>query len=140
MNEMVTSIPWPAGLQRIADAVGGEAGVEAALTLSLERGGSRLDIPRKAPGSVLAETVGLPAARLIVAALAGERIEVPTARKIVAHWLLGQGWSQERVAVRMKICRRTVQHWAAGSTPSRQLDLFCERTEDRGQKTDGRTS
>ena len=92
--------------------------------IALERGGSRLRIPQRAEGSLLEELVGLDAARKIVKDLADERIEIPLAKKIVAAWLREQGWSQERIATRLKVSRRTVQYWQAGNTPQRQTDLF----------------
>ncbi|WP_157831917.1 helix-turn-helix domain-containing protein [Thalassospira marina] len=92
--------------------------------IALERGGSRLRIPQKAEGSVLQEIVGIDAAEKIVKDLADERIEIPLAKKIVAAWLREQGWSQERIAMRLKVSRRSVQYWQSGTTPTRQSDLF----------------
>jgi hypothetical protein len=112
--------PLPHGLTQIAEA----AGTDAALTLTLARGGSRFRIPQRAEGSLLAEIVGLDAAQKIVKDLADERIEIPLAKKIVAAWLYDQGWSQERIAMRLKVSRRTVQYWQSGTTPTRQTDLF----------------
>lgn len=111
---------YPYGLRQIAEA----SDTEAALKIALERGGSRLRIPQKAEGSILEKIVGIDAARKIVKDLADERIDIPLAKKIVAAWLKSQGWSQEQIAIRLKISRRTVQYWQAGNTPSRQTDLF----------------
>ncbi|WP_339860424.1 helix-turn-helix domain-containing protein [Thalassospira alkalitolerans] len=111
---------FPHGLTQIAES----AGDEAALKIALERGGSRLRIPQKAEGSILEKIVGIDAARKIVKDLADERIEIPLAKKIVAAWLHDQGWSQEAIAVKLKISRRTVQYWQTGTTPTRQSDLF----------------
>jgi hypothetical protein len=111
----------PGTLQTISDA----AGVEAALKLALECGGTRQRIPLVAEGSKLAEYVGIDAARRIVEALADERLTIPHARKPMAIWLRSQGWSQERVARELKVERRTVQLWekrAALNPP--QADLF----------------
>ena len=113
-------LPLPHGLTQIAEA----SDAETALKIALERGGSRLRIPQKAEGSLLEQIVGIDAARKIVKDLADERIDIPLAKKIVAGWLHDQGWSQEKIAVRLKISRRTVQYWQSGQTPSRQADLF----------------
>lgn len=110
----------PHGLQQIADA----AGIEAALVLGLRCAGRRLRIPQSAEGSDLAGIVGIDEARKIVEHLADERIEIPQAKKILAAWLRGQGWSQERVANTLRVARRTVQYWDTGTTPSMQSDLF----------------
>ena len=116
----MTDQHFPHGLTQIAEA----AGAESALKIALERGGSRLRIPQKAEGSILEQIVGIDAARKIVKDLADERIEIPLAKKIVAAWLRDQGWSQEAIAIRLKISRRTVQYWQSGTTPTRQSDLF----------------
>lgn len=112
--------PLPHGLQVIADATD----VDTALTIALERGGSRLQIPQKAEGSVLTEIVGIDAARKIVKDLANERITIPLAKKAVAFWLSDLGWSQEKIAMRLKLSRRTIQYWLTGTTPTRQIDMF----------------
>lgn len=111
----------PHGLQVLCDA----AGVDAALKIALERGGSRFRIPQKAAGSVLEDIVGIDAAVRIVNDLADERIDIPLAKTILSDWLRGQGWSQERRAMALKISRRTVQYWdSPQGAPSRQDDLF----------------
>ena len=96
----------PGNLTMLAEA----AGLDAALTLALARGGS---LPKMAEGSLLADLVGIEAAGRIVENLAGERIEIPLVRRILAHWLRSQGWSQERVAYTLKVSRRNMQHWDA---------------------------
>jgi hypothetical protein len=110
----------PHGLQQIADA----AGIEAALTIALARGGMRLRIPKRAEGSILVDLVGIDAAARIVEALADERIEIPLAARVLAEWLDAQGWSQEAIANRLRKSRRTIQYWLTGTTPTRQPDLF----------------
>jgi hypothetical protein len=112
--------PLPHGLNVIADV----AGVDAALQLALERGGSRIRIPQKAQGSLLVEIVGIEAADKIVEALADERIEIPMAKKILAGWLQDKGLSQEKIAATLKVSRRTIQYWKSGNTPSRQVDVI----------------
>lgn len=116
----MTDLPLPHGLQLLADA----AGVEAALKIALERGGSRLRIPQKAEGSILEELVGIDAATAIVDALADERIEIPLAKKILSEWLRDLKWSQEQRAMALKQSRRTIQYWDTGTTPTRQGNLF----------------
>ncbi len=110
----------PHGLQIIAEA----AGIEAALELCMARGGSRLSIPQKAEGSIIENLVGIDAARKIVNELAGERIEIPTSKRILSNWLREKNWSQEQRAMRLKTSRRTIQNWDSGTTPSMQTDLF----------------
>jgi len=110
----------PHGLQVIADA----SSVEVALKIALVRGGSRLQIPQKADGSLLADIVGIDAARDIVKDLANERLTIPLAKRVLAFWLSAQGWSQEKIAMRLKISRRSIQYWLTGTTPTRQSDLF----------------
>ncbi|HEY9081325.1 helix-turn-helix domain-containing protein [Magnetovibrio sp.] len=112
--------PLPHGLQVIADA----SDVETALKIALARGGSRLQIPQKAEGSVLAEIVGIDAARKIVKDLANERLTIPLAKKALAFSLAARGWSQEKIAVELKVTRRTIQYWLTGNTPTRQIDMF----------------
>lgn len=115
--------PLPHGLKVIEEA----AGIEAAMNLSMARGGSRFTIPQKANGSELAKIVGVDAAQKIVKDLANQRLEIPLAKKILALWMLDQpGWSQEKVAVRLKVTRRTVQRWASGTMPSLQISMFDE--------------
>ncbi|PIW30394.1 MAG: hypothetical protein COW30_02480 [Rhodospirillales bacterium CG15_BIG_FIL_POST_REV_8_21_14_020_66_15] len=112
--------PLPHGLQVIAEA----AGVEVALEIALARGGSRLTIPQKAEGSILVDLVGIDAARKIVNDLSGERIEIPSGKRLLSDWLRDKGWSQERRAMKLRTSRRTVQYWDSGNVPSLQTDLF----------------
>lgn len=110
----------PHGLRLLIEA----AGEEAAVAIALRQGGARLRIPKKAEGSMLAEWVGIDAARAIVDSLADERIEIPLAKRHLNASLRAGGWSQERRAVALKVTRRTIQHWDAGSAQSRQIDFF----------------
>lgn len=98
---------YPHGLRIIAEA----AGIDAAMKLAMARGGARIAIPHNAAGSTLAGIVGTPAAEAIAAELAGVRIDVPLARKLVFGWLRRQGESQESCAARLGISRRTAQAW-----------------------------
>lgn len=110
----------PHGLQLLADA----AGVDVALKIALERGGSRLRIPQKAAGSILEDLVGIDAAQAIVNDLADERIDIPLAKSILSDWLRALGWSQEKRAMALKMSRRTIQYKDADNTPTRQTSLF----------------
>lgn len=110
----------PHGLKILSEA----AGIDAALEIALVRGGSRLQIPQKADGTILEDIVGIDAARKIVNDLAGERIEIPQGKKILFAWLREKGKSQEWCAMKLKVSRRTAQYWDTGTTPTRQPDLF----------------
>lgn len=117
-NKMTSRLPH--GLQILAEA----AGIDAALTIAMERGGTRLTIPQKADGTIIEKFVGIDAARKIVDELAGERIEIPLAKRIMSDWLREQGWSQEKRAAKLKASRRTIQNWDGGGAPTMQTDLF----------------
>ena len=111
----------PGTLRQIADS----AGDEAALTIAMERGGSRLEIPKKAEGSLLETLVGIDAARAIVNDLAGERFDVPLAKRALNAWLRAKGWPQSRRAVALKAGARTIKYWDADAMQSiRQGNLF----------------
>ena len=112
--------PLPHGLRLLADA----AGIEAAVAIALARRGTRLRIPQKAEGSVLADVAGLDAARRIVAELAEEVIEIPLAKRLLAKWLRDEGWPVEKIANRLGIARRTLQYWFAGAAKAGQEGLF----------------
>ena len=116
--------PISAGFRMLADA----AGEEAAVALCLARGGSRMTIPLRAEGSVLAGIVGIDAATKIVDAQGGREITIPLEKRRIGLALLDAGWSEERVAVTLKVARRTVQYWVSRSGPafpSSQIDLFA---------------
>jgi len=111
----------PHGLRLITEA----AGEEAALRVALAARGRRLRIPQRAEGSSLEEMAGLPAARLIVAALADEVLEIPLAKKALAFWLRdSRAWSIRKIANRLGVAPRTLDYWFSDTTPSRQADLF----------------
>lgn len=110
----------PHGLRLLCEA----AGEQAALKIALERGGTRLRIPKRAEGSILETLVGIDAARAIVNDLADERLDIPLAKRELSDWLRAQDWSQERRAATLKVSRRTIQNWDAGRNLSRQWDLF----------------
>jgi hypothetical protein len=97
------------------------AGEEAAMTIALHRGGSRMTIPQKAAGSTLEKLVGEEAAAAIVKVLARERLNIPLSTRLLNGWLKSQGLSQERRAMALKVSRRSIQYWDSGSTPSRSV-------------------
>lgn len=110
----------PHGLRLLIEA----AGEQAALSIALARGGSRLTIPMRAEGTVLEELVGIDAARAIVDSLGGAEIKIPQAKRPLSEHLKAQGWSQERRAVRLKVSRTTIQNWDRAETKPPQPDLF----------------
>lgn len=111
----------PHGLRVIADA----AGIDVAMKIALEARGRRLRIPQVAWGSQLAQMVGLEAAKLIVAELAEEVLEIPLAKKALAFWLReSQGWSIRDIAHKLGVAPRTLDYWFSDTTPSRQIDMF----------------
>lgn len=117
---MTSRSPQDANLPYWINALAEAAGIDAAMQISLERGGSRLCIPQKAEGSVLETIVDTPAARKIVEALADERFEVPLASHALVFWLRDKGWTQERISSRLRISRRNVQYILSGNTPRRE--------------------
>ncbi len=115
--------PLPHGLKVLADATD----TETALTIALERRGSRLRIPLVADGSLIEDLVGIDAARKIVKELADEVIEIPMASKILAQWLRStdpKQWTIPTLSKRLGASPRSIRYWLKGDTPSRQPDLF----------------
>jgi hypothetical protein len=113
-------IPLPAPLGDISEA----AGLDAAMKLSLERGGARFNIPATDSDTELVRIVGEVAARAIVACLGGERHYIPLAKKHLIWWLDDQGLSQEKIAVRLKCSRKHVQDVLNPPEQPRQFTLF----------------
>lgn len=114
MGAIAKPSPAPAGFSLIAEA----AGEEAAVALCLNHGGTRLYVPIKAEGSSLAALIGDAAARKLVDVAAGDQLEVPLSKKYLAGILRARGWSQERVAQKLKIARRTLQRWESAAPPT----------------------
>jgi len=112
--------PLPHALRVLAEA----AGEEAALTIALALGGTRLSVPRRVAGSKLESVVGLDAAERIAQQLGGAYLTIPQARRQVSDWLRERGWSQEKRANVLKCSRSTIQNWDSGADTSRQWDLF----------------
>jgi len=98
-------IPLPSPLADIAEV----AGLDAAMKLSLERGGARFHIPVGGGDTELVRIVGEDAARRISARLGGERFYIPLAKRVLILWLADQDLSQEKIALRLKCSRKTVQ-------------------------------
>lgn len=113
--------PLPHGLKMIADVTN----EETALTIALERRGTRMRIPQEAEGSVLADIVGIDAARKIVDELAEEVIEIPIAQKPLALWLHNdKGWEIRKITNRLGISRRALQKWVNNKPTHQHPDLF----------------
>lgn len=111
----------PHGLKIIADATD----EETALTIALERRGTRMRIPQVADGSVLADIVGIDAARRIVDELADEVIEIPIAQKPLALWLYHEkNWKVREIANKLGISRRSIQKWVNNKPTHQHPDLF----------------
>lgn len=106
-------MPLPWWVNVIADV----AGIDAAMTLCLERGGTRFAVPDKASDSLLEKIVGTEAATAICAAFGAQRITVPLANKPLVFWLRGKGWSVEKISCRLRLSRRGVQYLLNGNTP-----------------------
>ena len=96
-------------LAQVADA----AGLQAALTLRRELGGTYLHIARQPrPGTLLVDTIGLTAARQVAGLYGGETVEIPKGRPqqaaLIAH-LLESGLAVQEVARLVGCHARTVR-------------------------------
>lgn len=121
MTSDISYYPLPHGLKMIADVTD----AETALTIAMERRGTRMRIPQVADGSVLADIVGIDAARQIVNELADEVIEIPIAQKPLALWLRhDKGWEIRKIANRLGISRRALQKWVNNKPTQQHPDLF----------------
>lgn len=93
-------------------------GTELTLKLLAERGGTRVVVPMKAPGSVLAEIVGEDAAEMIIDEMGSGPIVLPTAnfrgmraRRARGCEMLRRGASLQEVALEIGCHTRTVLNW-----------------------------
>lgn len=100
----------PDVLQRIADC----AGLGVALSLAKERGGVRINMPKKVEGSDLAKIVGLDAAQKIVKELGHGQCLIPCGpvagergRREVARRILKNGGTAVQAALSADISERT---------------------------------
>lgn len=121
----IRHLPLPWFVNCIKDV----AGIDAALTLCLEKGGQRILIPMHPEGSELEKIVGQEAAHKIAAKFGNERMGVPIARKPLVFWLRDKGLSQERIAGRLHMSRRSVQYLLSDNMPRRR---DTETSEERG--------
>ena len=111
---MTGNRPIPAGFRVLADA----AGEDAAITICLAYGGTRLYVPYSAVGTKLEDLIGLEAARKIVDVAAGNALEIPLSARVLSNALAQRGWSQERRARVLCRARRTIQRWDNDTVPS----------------------
>lgn len=86
------------------------AGYDAAMTLALNAGGCRVYIPKLSPNSDLERLVGIDFAAAISRAAPSAYFEVPLANERLLFWLEKKGWSQNQIARRLRLARRTVQY------------------------------
>ena len=134
MTEAAETVPQlPPLLSEIAEATS----VGAAMKLVSDFGGTRVYVPRKPPkNSPLTKSVGARNAAAIARLYGGEHLEVPLlsaasrARAIEATaQLLGQGYSHEQVARKLRIHRKTVQRRAKKIDGAPPLPLFDDPDE-----------
>ncbi|SMF82955.1 hypothetical protein SAMN06265365_14825 [Tistlia consotensis] len=123
----------PAELADVAKA----AGLEAALKLRKELGGTIVHVPARPRGKeLLVRTVGLEAARKIAEAFprSGE-IRVPMGKRLqpalIAH-LLAEGRPVQEVARLVGCHAESVRRIKNGRVDSRQADLFDEERRPSG--------
>ncbi|TKA96889.1 hypothetical protein FAZ78_08950 [Cereibacter changlensis] len=95
-------------------------GMELTVRLLRRRGGCELNIPRRAPGSLLAEIIGEEAAQVLIATLGHGRIVLPCAsmrgakaRRSEAKAMLMAGHSLQQVALACDLHTRTVSKYRA---------------------------
>lgn len=103
-------------------------GEDLATQLSANLGGARLYIPRFAgPQHPLTQAVGDRAAAMIVAAMAGDELDVPIGlgRDARIAQLREAGQTVNQIAVAVNCSRRTVQAVLARKRGDEQLDLFA---------------
>jgi hypothetical protein len=113
-------------------------GDEAAARLLSKRGGTRLDIPRHAGGSLLADLVGLQNAALLIRHFGHGALTLPIssargsgAARARGHRMLAEGGSLLDVALACGVTTRTVSNWRAEmdrAADSRQMTLPFDRS------------
>lgn len=114
------TVEVPAHVRTWTDLVG----VEAAVRLILERGGTRVYVPAApSPDSPLATIVGHEGAIALAGRFGGEYPKVPVARPFLIAWLREQGLSAPRIAQQLHCSENTVWSHLGGSA-DRQLNLF----------------
>lgn len=106
----------PEVLAQVAEA----AGLEAALALRRQLGGTPVNVAREPkPGTLLVETIGLEAARAVAALYGGETVPLPKGKPqepaLIRH-LLGLGWTVNAVARTVGCTDRQVRRVKNGAT------------------------
>ena len=90
------------------------AGYDAAMTLALACGGSRIYIPQNVRNTRLERLVGTEVTAAISKVSANCVIEVPLANERLVFWLEARGESQDEIARKLRLTRRAVQRIMAG--------------------------
>jgi len=117
----------PPILAQVADV----AGLPAAMALAKARGGREVTIPANAPGTVLAEIVGVEAAEKIIKSFGYGDIAIPfgpfggaRARRIAIVSTVESGATVSQAAVKADVSTRTVKRVKAKMRKANQPDLF----------------
>lgn len=114
MPELPADIALPHGLRQLIDV----AGLDAAIAIVLEYGGTFLDVPRQASGTRLEAIVGVEAAAKLIRAFGGDRLAVPLAKRPLVAILLARGVAVMEIARLLRVTRKTVQLIKTGKTPA----------------------
>jgi hypothetical protein len=110
----------PAHLDPYVDVLG----VDGALALFLELGGSQVYLPRRSgKRTLLAKTIGADQVERLAAVLGYGYIKVPVARQWCAEALRAQGRSDNEIARIVRADVATVRRWLSAKTPANQLTL-----------------
>ncbi|MEX2630010.1 MAG: helix-turn-helix domain-containing protein [Tistlia sp.] len=113
----------PAELAEVAEA----AGLEVALRLRRQLGGTAVHVARNPRGGLLVEAVGREAAQAIAGRFGGETIKVPMGkqlqRPLIRH-LLEQGRDVQEIARTIGCHAETVRREKNGRDSGRQICLF----------------
>lgn len=125
---MADSAPFSDILPDVLAEVAEAAGLDAALTLRRELGGTRVHVSREPrAGTKLVDCVGLEAAELIAGRFGGETIPIPQGRRrqtaLIAR-LLKDGVQVQAIARLLGCHAETVRRIKNGRAKARQFDLF----------------
>jgi hypothetical protein len=114
-NSSLDGMPLPWVVNCIAET----AGIDVAMKLCLERSGQRIHVPtlKRVKGTKFEKLVGEEAAALLCAKFGGQKFEVPVVRNPLVFWLRDKGWSQEKIAQRVRMSRRNVQYVLSKNSP-----------------------
>lgn len=98
--------PLPPELLKVSAVIG----LEAALLLAAELGGTKVYVARNpGPDSLLARAIGLEAARRLGAEHGTEYLDVPGAKQHLVAWLDARGEPIQGIARRLKMHERSVR-------------------------------